>query len=86
MKKVNKKVSAIADYQELFKTPQGENVLRDLAKSHYVLKSTFDENPYLVALREGERNVVLRIFSILGTDVIKLYKQIEEQERNYDAT
>lgn len=81
----NKKVGVVADYQELFKLPIGKNVLKDLVKTHYVLSSTFDGDSHLMALREGERNVVLRILSILKVDVLELYKKIEEQERNENA-
>lgn len=53
-------------YHTLFKeTMQGKTVLADMMKAHHVFDSTFSSKPLEMAFREGERNVVLRILTIL---------------------
>jgi hypothetical protein len=55
-------------YIRIFKdNPDGALVLKDLMAAHYILRSTFDIEPVLHAEREGERNVVLRILTILDS-------------------
>ena len=41
------------------------NILEDLQEAHYYNRSVFADNPYETARREGERNVILRIMTIL---------------------
>lgn len=72
-------------YRAFFKHRFGEKILLDLMKTHWVLASTFvrgdrDE----MVLREGERNVVLRILSILQVDPKKLQALLEKEEINRD--
>ena len=56
-------------YTSLFKNnPVGQVVLDDLKAAHWFERSTFDENSRLHALREGERNVVLRMLAILASE------------------
>lgn len=78
--KPKKKAITVADYKAVFGTEKGRGVLADLMRNHYVLTSTYDTDPTLVALREGERNVVLRIMTMLKIDVEELQKRIEEIE------
>lgn len=54
-------------YQDTFSSPSGQMVLRDLENAHYFHRSTVHEAPQLMAVNEGERNVVLRIHTILRT-------------------
>lgn len=76
--KAKKQVSHIEAYRKVFLSPDGEKVLNDLMRNHSMLDSTFkgDVNKMLVA--EGERNVLLRIFSILKTDVQKFIERIDQ--------
>ena len=53
-------------YHRLFGTPEGKEVLEDMKKAHYYYNSTFNPQfPEMTILQEGERNVVLRILTIL---------------------
>jgi hypothetical protein len=71
------------DYKRTFESKSGQRVLQDLMDVHHMLRLSFDEkNPQVTAFREGERNVVIRILSILKTDIEKLKVHIEEIERN----
>ncbi len=40
-------------------------ILEDLKKAHFYYRSTFNENALQMARAEGERNVVLRIMTIM---------------------
>jgi hypothetical protein len=71
-------VNRAISYQATFSTTDGEKVLFDLMKEHYVTGSTFSKCPQEMALREGERNVVLRILTIMKINVDDLAKKIEE--------
>lgn len=71
----NKKVHRA--YQDVFdlESPQVKIVLKDLCGAHSVFDGGFDRDPYLNAFASGERNVVLRILTILKTnpqDIIDL--------------
>ena len=54
-------------YMDVFTSPQGQVVLQDMAKAHFFDRSTFSSDPLKMALREGERNVVLRIRDLVNT-------------------
>ena len=73
-----KRVATIKAYLHVFNTDEGKLVLQDLMNSCYMNKSTFDENPYEMARMEGERNVALRILSVLGTDENKLVETFKD--------
>ncbi len=78
----NKQVSRVKSYKIAFGTEHGQIVLRDLMKAHNVLGPCFVKgDPYESALREGERNAVLRIFSFLKVDPIRLQMLIEKNEK-----
>ena len=87
IKRAKKHVNKFSDYQEAFGTEPGKRVLHDMIKTHYVMGSTFDINPSEMCLREGERNVVLRILHNLGVDVETLLKHIADAqlEGEYDV-
>lgn len=78
--KVRKKrqVDRVVDYREVFGSDTGKRVLYDLIKQHNVLQSTFDPNPNLHAFKEGERNTVLRILTLLKIDPIQLDQLIDK--------
>lgn len=81
-KRLNKKrISKLQDYRSCFTSEYGKRVLYDMFNEHCMISSTFDPNPQVMALREGERNVVLRILTMLKTSPEKLKLQIEESDR-----
>ncbi len=45
----------------------GEMVLQDLLRAHSFYTSTIHQNELIMAAKEGERNVVLRILTILDS-------------------
>lgn len=57
-------------YQDVFdlESPQVQTVLNDLCKAHSVFDGGFDRDPYVNAFASGERNVILRILTILKTN------------------
>jgi hypothetical protein len=77
-------VAKITDYQTVFQTEHGQRVLWDLISAHHVMGPTMPKNGDVNAMliREGERNVVLRIFSLLKMDAAKVQKLIRESD-NY---
>lgn len=54
-------------YLDVFTSPQGLVVLQDMAKAHYFEGTTFSSDALKLAFREGERNVVLRIRTLINT-------------------
>ena len=54
------------DYNTCFNvSPTGRDILEDLKKAHHYYDSSFSPDSYTTAFQEGERNVVLRILTIL---------------------
>ncbi len=85
-KKHQKQVDRALAYQSVFNSVDGKKVLLDLMRQHHVYSSSFDESHSKMALKEGEKNVVLRILSILQVDASELLdklKQMQEQEDKY---
>lgn len=54
-------------YLDVFTSPSGLIVLKDMAKAHHFESSTFSSEALVMALREGERNVILRIRDLVNT-------------------
>jgi hypothetical protein len=77
-KRARKPVDRALYYQTVFNTPEGQKVLWDMMSNHHMIGSTFSKDTHEMALKEGERNVVLRIMQILKIDVASLAKRIEE--------
>ncbi len=77
-KQSRKVVDNAISYQATFTSAEGEKVLFDMMKAHHMLGSSFCKDPYESAFNEGERAVVLRILSMLKTDVTQLAKRIED--------
>jgi hypothetical protein len=71
-------------YKSIFNTPDGELVLEHLMRESGILspKITVDFNSLLV--KEGQKHIVLSILRILGRDVNKLTKQIQESMAHED--
>lgn len=72
-----KKLDRIAAYQSLFATDDGKKVLYDLIRTHHILGTTFSKDQNETYLKEGERNVVLRIMSILNIDPERFLKEVD---------
>ncbi len=51
----------LGDYRVVFGSAEGKRVLHDLIARHYVLGTTFHQEPTIVAFNEGQRDVVLHI-------------------------
>ena len=75
-------IDKIIDYQAVFESPKGKQVLYDLMKTHWIMSSHPYSDPYANAFHEGERNVVLRIMTKLEIDPIKLRNNIQEGKQN----
>lgn len=53
-------------YREVFSSPAGKRVLRDLAKACHAATTTFDENPNEQSRKEGKRQIFLRIQNMIN--------------------
>lgn len=74
-----KQLTRHSAYCNVFKSPDGKKVLYDLFRAHSMLSTTYLKNdPVGMAILEGERNVIIRILSILKTNPKQLQKLIEE--------
>ncbi len=79
-------VARIRDYRQTFGTQAGRRVLADLRKSFENRSSHVAGDPYETAFREGERNVMLKLKSMLKMTEEELdrwtstFKQTEEEE------
>jgi len=72
--------SRAIDYQMTFSTPHGKRVLHDLMKWGHVLHPTFKKDPHETAFQEGERHMVLRLLTVLKTNVEALNEHIDQIE------
>jgi len=84
-RRAQKHKSMMVDYKRVFGTEQGQRVLNDLIASHYVMGSTYGrgENAAMdLAFREGQRQVVLRIMTIMKYDPEQVANQIKESDKH----
>lgn len=81
-KKKTKQVDVVIDYKAVFDTETGQRVLYDLMRNNYILSPTYTSDINEMALREGARNSVLRIMSILKIDVNKMNELIHKGMEN----
>ena len=62
-------------YKDTFSTPCGKKTLSDMEASCYTHRSTITDqssvDPYLVAFREGQRSVVLKIKNYMDDEQLK---------------
>jgi hypothetical protein len=64
-------------YQKVFSSGDGKKVLQDLMANHFVMSSTATQNEYVsIEFNEGQRNVVLRIMSILKIKPEEMFNEI----------
>lgn len=71
----------MAAYKNIFTSVDGEKVLKDLMDNHWILKSSYNGNTNDMLLREGEKNVILRILHILDIDINALYERIDRDSK-----
>ena len=77
-----KKLDTLAAYQAVFSSPDGKKVLYDLIRNHHIIGTTYSKDPQEMALKEGERNVILRIMHFINTDPDKFMKDVEQSLQN----
>ena len=70
----------ISKYKQVFNEEKDgvKEVLADMCSAHSVFNGGFSPDPYVNAFNSGERNVVLRILTILNLDhngIINLAKE-----------
>jgi hypothetical protein len=83
----DKQVDLAIDYKAVFTSEEGERVLFDLMKNNFMLAPTYTKEIHEMALREGARNAVLRILSILKVDPEQLKRHIVKGlEREHEYT
>jgi len=59
-KKEDKQIATIAQYKLVFTSENGQKVLHDLMKTHFMISSTFDpKSSHVTAQREGERSSLI---------------------------
>lgn len=77
---LERRISSITEYKQTFGTVAGKKVLYDLMMSNYVMGSTFVKgSPEETFFREGARNAVLRILTIMDTDMERLKAMFNER-------
>lgn len=76
----DRKLAKLQDYQKTFNSEHGKRVLYDMLDVHGFMKSNFDENPLVLACREGERAVIVRILQVLKTDIEQIKKIVEKAD------
>ena len=52
------------DYQITFSSKEGERVLADITSAYYH-RSSFKNDPYETAYREGQRSVLIRVINLM---------------------
>lgn len=81
MAKKTDQIKLLEDYRTVFSSAAGSRVLNDLMRTHRIMDSTFCKDPMEMALREGERNAVLRILAILKINPNTIRERIENDEK-----
>lgn len=59
----------LAAYKRLFTSPDGKEVLADLASKANFDRTSFDPTPGVTDFNEGRRSIVLEVFSNLNTSI-----------------
>jgi hypothetical protein len=75
-----KPAELVADYKLLFESEAGERVLYDLMKKCHFIHTSYDGDVHSTVFREGERNVVNYILTMLKQDPVHIKKLIDKQE------
>lgn len=72
------------DYARAFKTPSGRRVLRDLMARFNVARPHLTRDPIEMALCEGQRSVVLHLFTMLRLSEADIDAMLMRQPTMYD--
>lgn len=83
-KKAKQYSSLVEAYKSVFSSPAGELVLVDLMKNHGFNSSTFSGDVNKMLIKEGERNAILRILSILKMDMNAIYERIDRAAKDME--
>lgn len=78
-KQGQREIKLIDSYKTMFSGDDGKKVLYDLMKFCHFLHNSYDPNPHKTSFNEGKRDVILYILSILGQDIDKIMKFVEQQ-------
>jgi len=81
-----KRVDLIADYKKVFESPEGERVLFDLMKKGHFMHTSFQGDINDCVFREGERNIINYILTVMKQDPVAIKAMIannEQQELDY---
>lgn len=77
-----RKLSQLKDYKRTFSSEQGQRVLMDLISAHHVMGSTYVKGDAIdMAFREGQRQVILRIMTIMKYEPDQVAKTIREADQ-----
>lgn len=70
-------------YKRVFGSEDGQKVLYNLMRNHFVLQPTLiKSDPIVMSFNEGARNVVLRIMTLMKMDLERFDKLITEGEND----
>jgi hypothetical protein len=79
---MEKNRAQMQDYKRVFSSEQGKRVLSDLIANHFVMNTTFakhhNDPKDVMAFREGQRQVVMRILTILQYEPLDVVSAIKE--------
>lgn len=72
------------DYTRTFKTPSGRRALRDLMRRFHITSPHLSRDPISNAVAEGQRSVVLHIFTMLRLSEADIDAMMMRQPTMYD--
>jgi hypothetical protein len=76
--KMGMREKRVSDYKDTFGSPEGQRVLLDLMGAHGMLSPGFHKDPIEMARMAGERNVIIRILSLINVDLKQLKQKVED--------
>jgi anaerobic C4-dicarboxylate transporter len=68
-------------YKAVFRTEDGERVLRHLLKMCGIVKPSITTDANMLLIRQGQQHIVLSILTIINKDASEILKQIEEKSK-----
>lgn len=76
---IRNRIDVHSSYERVFRSPDGERVLRHIMRVGFVTSSTFVAgDPHATAMNEGSRRLALSILKFVCKDHASMIKQIEE--------
>jgi hypothetical protein len=82
-RRADKHKTMMMDYKRVFGSEQGRRVLSDLIANHFVMNSTYSRGPQAeldMAFKEGQRQVVMRLMTIMKYDPEQTAQAIKESD------